>query len=140
MGRITKYGKAGHEIHGRKAGTVMTAEFWLEDQHFVALNGGPDFKFSEAVSFIVNCESQQEIDYYWNKLGEGGDKAAQQCGWLKDKFGLSWQIVPTALAEMMNDEDTRKTDRVMTTMLKMKKLDLAKLNEAFAGQLLQESV
>jgi predicted 3-demethylubiquinone-9 3-methyltransferase (glyoxalase superfamily) len=131
VGRITHFGKEGYEIHGRKEGSVMTIEFWLENQGFVALNGGPQFKFNEAISFIVNCDTQDEIDYYWGKLTEGGDKNAQQCGWLKDKFGLSWQIVPTALADMMNSADREKTDRVMRVMLKMKKMDIKTLRQAF---------
>ena len=131
IGRITRYPKEGFEVHGMKEGTVMTVQFWMEDQEFVALNGGPHFKFNEAVSFIVNCENQQEIDYYWEKLSEGGDKKAQQCGWLKDKFGLSWQIVPTMLLDMYNDEKSKKSERVMRAMLQMKKLDIAKLEEAY---------
>ncbi|MES1223406.1 MAG: VOC family protein, partial [Bacteroidota bacterium] len=100
-GKITKktyYGNAGQEVHKMKAGTVMTIEFELEGQPFVALNGGPVFKFNEAVSFIISCDTQDEINYYWDKLSQGGDKQAQQCGWLKDKFGLSWQVVPKALS------------------------------------------
>ncbi|HLG38801.1 MAG TPA: VOC family protein, partial [Chitinophagaceae bacterium] len=100
IGRISKYGKEGYEVHGMPEGTVMTIQFWLEGQEFIALNGGPQFKFNEAVSFIVNCDSQDEIDHYWEKLSAGGDKSAQVCGWLKDKFGLSWQIVPKVLPEM----------------------------------------
>jgi len=130
-GRISRYGKEGYEIHGMPEGTVMTIEFWLEGQQFLALNGGPVFKFNEAVSFIVNCESQQEIDYYWEKLSRGGDPKAQVCGWLKDQFGLSWQIVPTVLADMMNDPDSKKTEAVMKAMLQMKKLDVEELSKAF---------
>ena len=134
VGRITHFGKEGYEIHGRKEGSVMTIEFWLENQGFVALNGGPQFKFNEAVSFIVNCETQAEIDYYWEKLAEGGDKNAQQCGWLKDKFGLSWQVVPTMLADMMSNADKEKSDRVMKVMLQMRKLDIAALQKAFTEE------
>jgi predicted 3-demethylubiquinone-9 3-methyltransferase (glyoxalase superfamily) len=130
-GRTTRYGKEGFEIHGRPAGSVMTIEFILEGQTFVALNGGPHFRFNEAISFIVNCESQDEIDHYWNKLAEGGDPKAQQCGWLKDKFGLSWQIVPTILDDMIADPDSRKAGAVMKALLQMKKLDIQKLSEAY---------
>jgi predicted 3-demethylubiquinone-9 3-methyltransferase (glyoxalase superfamily) len=130
IGRITHYGKEGFEIHGMPEGTVLTIDFKLEGQEFTALNGGPHFKFNEAVSFLVNCETQEEIDYYWNKLTEGGDKNSQQCGWLKDTFGLSWQIVPAMLADLMQDKDKGKAGRVMTAMLKMKKLDIAALKAA----------
>jgi predicted 3-demethylubiquinone-9 3-methyltransferase (glyoxalase superfamily) len=130
----TFYGKAGFEIHGMPDGTVLTLEFELEGQRFIALNGGPHFKFNEAVSFIVYCDTQEEVDYYWGKLGAGGDKNAQQCGWLKDKFGLSWQVVPIELDEMFLDKDEAKRERVMTAMLKMKKLDLQKLKDAFEGE------
>ena len=131
MGRISRYGKEGYEIHQRPAGSVMTVEFILEGQTFVALNGGPHFKFNEAISFIVNCETQQEIDYYWNKLSEGGDKNAQQCGWLKDKYGMSWQVVPTMLDDMFADSNSKKTESVMKAMLKMKKLDIQQLEKAY---------
>jgi predicted 3-demethylubiquinone-9 3-methyltransferase (glyoxalase superfamily) len=131
MGRISRYGKEGYEIHQRPAGSVMTVEFTLEGQTFIALNGGPHFKFNEAISFIVNCETQEEIDYYWNKLSEGGDKNAQQCGWLKDKYGLSWQIVPTIIDDMITDPDSKKSEAVMRALLKMKKLDIKKLEEAY---------
>lgn len=130
IGRIARYGKEGFEIHGRPAGSVMTIEFWLEDQGFVALNGGPHFKFNEAISFIVNCDTQEEIDYYWEKLSEGGDEKAQMCGWLKDKFGLSWQIVPTILPDMISDPDPAKSESVMKVMLQMKKLDIATFERA----------
>jgi predicted 3-demethylubiquinone-9 3-methyltransferase (glyoxalase superfamily) len=131
IGRISRYGKEGYEIHQMPAGTVMTVEFTLEGQKFLALNGGPIFKFNEAISFIVNCETQEEVDYYWNKLSEGGDKNAQQCGWLKDKYGLSWQIVPTVLSDMITDSDSKKSQSVMKALLKMKKLDIQKLEEAY---------
>ena len=111
------------------AGTVMTATFQLEGQEFMALNGGPQFKFTEAVSFMVNCETQEEVDHYWEKLGEGGHPS--QCGWLKDKFGLSWQIVPVQLGEMMSDKDPQKVQRVMQAMLKMIKIDIAGLKRAY---------
>lgn len=133
IGRITRYGEAGYEIHGRTAGTVLTIEFELDGQTFTALNGGPLFKFNEAVSFQINCETQEEIDYYWEQLTAGGDENAQQCGWLKDKFGVSWQVEPTVMAELLNDEDYEKSERVMTALLQMKKLDIAALRRAHAG-------
>jgi predicted 3-demethylubiquinone-9 3-methyltransferase (glyoxalase superfamily) len=129
IGTISHYGKVGYEIHKMPEGTVMTIEFTLEGQKFIGLNGGPVFKFSEAISFVINCETQQEIDYYWEKLSEGGDASAQQCGWLKDKFGLSWQVVPVQLAEIMSGEN-EKAGRAMAAMLKMKKLILKDLVEA----------
>ena len=131
IGRITHYSREGYEIHKRPAGSVMTVEFWLGDQKFTALNGGPIFKFNEAVSFVVNCENQQEIDRYWEKLSQGGDMDAQQCGWLKDRYGLSWQIVPNSLADMLNDPDEEKKNRVMKVFLQMKKIDIASLERAF---------
>ena len=134
VGTIARYGEAGKEIHKRPAGSVMTVEFELNGQPFTALNGGPAFKFNEAVSFQIMCRTQEEIDHYWNKLSAGGDKQAQQCGWVKDKYGLSWQVVPTVLAEMMADPDREKADRVMEAMLQMKKLDIAELQRAFEGK------
>jgi len=131
IGRISRYGKEGHEFHGKPPGTVMTVEFELQGQAFTALNGGPMFKFNEAISFQVNCESQEEVDYYWEKLSEGGDEKAQQCGWLKDKYGLSWQVVPTVLVEMLLDKDPKKSERVMNALHQMKKLDIAKLKRAY---------
>ena len=131
IGNISRYGEAGYEIHGKPAGTVLTIEFELNGQAFTALNGGPIFKFNEAISFQVNCESQEEVDYYWEKLSEGGDEKAQQCGWLKDKYGLSWQVVPTVLVKMLQDKDPKKSERVMTALLQMKKLDIAKLKRAY---------
>jgi predicted 3-demethylubiquinone-9 3-methyltransferase (glyoxalase superfamily) len=128
------YGEAGKEVHGRKPGTVMTVAFELEGQTFTALNGGPIFKFSEAVSFQINCETQEEVDHYWSKLTAGGDEKAQQCGWLKDRFGVSWQVVPRALPDMLMDPDTGKSARAMNAMLKMKKLDIAALRRAANGQ------
>jgi len=133
LGRISRYPKSAEEVSGKPAGSVMLAEFELFGQKFVAINGGPDFKLSEAVSFVINCDSQEEVDYYWEKLGEGGDPKSQICGWLKDKFGLSWQITPKVLTEMINDEDPKKVDRVMAAMLKMKKIDIAELNRAAEG-------
>ncbi len=129
----THYGKAGQEVHGMREGTVMTIEYELEGQRFVALNGGPHFKFNEAVSFIINCETQEEIDFYWNKLTEGGDPRSQQCGWLKDKFGLSWQVVPVMMDEMFLDKNKGKSERAMNAMLQMKKIDLKKLMDAYEG-------
>jgi predicted 3-demethylubiquinone-9 3-methyltransferase (glyoxalase superfamily) len=133
IGQISHYGEAGREIHGRPAGSVMTVAFELNGQPFTALNGGPIFKFNEAISLQVNCETQEEIDYYWGKLGAGGDPRAQQCGWLKDKYGVSWQIVPSMLAAMSSDTDLEKTDRVMEAILKMKKINIAELKRAYAG-------
>jgi predicted 3-demethylubiquinone-9 3-methyltransferase (glyoxalase superfamily) len=131
--KILRYGKEGQEIHGMKAGTVMTVEFQLEGQKFVALNGGPHFKFNEAVSFIIDCETQEEVDYFWDKLSEGGDPKARQCGWLKDKFGVSWQVVPGALIAMLGDPDAGKSQRVMRAMLGMKKININDLKKAYDG-------
>ena len=133
LGAITRYGNAGQEVHGRAPGSVMTVEFELNDQPFTALNGGPVFQFNEAISFQVPCQSQEEIDYYWQKLSAGGDEKAQQCGWLKDKFGVSWQVFPTVLIEMMRDPDTAKANRATVAMLQMKKFDLAALQRAYEG-------
>jgi len=131
IGRMSRYGKEGYEIHGKPEGTVLTVEFELNGQAFTALNGGPVFKFNEAISFQVDCESQSELDYYWDKLSEGGDEKAQQCGWLKDKYGVSWQIVPVVLAEMMQDKNAGKSERVMKALLQMKKLDIKMLEQAY---------
>jgi predicted 3-demethylubiquinone-9 3-methyltransferase (glyoxalase superfamily) len=133
IGRISRYGEAGREVHGRPSGSVMTVEFELDGQRFTALNGGPVFKFNEAISFQVNCETQKEVDYYWEKLSAGGDPQAQQCGWLKDKFGVSWQVVPTILADLMTDRDTARAGRAMAALLKMKKLDIEGLKRAGEG-------
>jgi predicted 3-demethylubiquinone-9 3-methyltransferase (glyoxalase superfamily) len=130
---VSRYGKAGQEVHGRPPGTVMTVAFELEGQTFTALNGGPIFKFNEAISFQVNCDTQAEVDYYWEKLSAGGDVKAQQCGWLKDRYGASWQIVPRVLVEMVMDPDPAKSGRAMEAMLQMKKLDIAELKRAYAG-------
>ena len=129
--KITRYGEEGYEIHGRPAGSVMTIEFELHGQTFTALNGGPVFKFNEAISFQVSCKSQQELDYYWRKLSKGGDVKAQQCGWLKDKYGVSWQIVPAVLGEMLKGKDAEVSNRVMKALLQMKKLDIKKLKQAY---------
>ena len=131
IGNVTRYGKEGYEIHKKKEGSVMTINFEIEGQKFLALNGGPIFKFNEAISFQVYCDTQEEIDYYWNKLTEGGDKNAQVCGWLKDKFGVSWQVVPVALIKMLEDKDSSKTERVMKAMLQMRKLDIDALTKAY---------
>ena len=131
--RISRYGKEGHEIHGRPAGSVMTVEFEIDGQMFTALNGGPIFTFNEAVSFQVHCDTQDEVDYYWSKLGEGGDEKAQQCGWLKDRYGVSWQIIPRRLIELLCDPDPEKSQRAMRAMLQMKKISLAEIVRASAG-------
>lgn len=129
----TRYEKEGAEASGRPKGTVMTVVFELAGQEFIALNGGPAFKFNEAVSFVVNCESQEEVDYYWAKLSEGGDEAAQQCGWLKDRYGVSWQVVPTFLGELLADPDPQKARRAMKALLQMKKIDVEDLRLAAKG-------
>ena len=131
IGKISRYGKEGFEQHGMPEGTVMVIEFQLAGQKFTALNGGPHFKFNEAISFIVNCVSQEEVDYYWGKLSEGGDEKAQMCGWLKDKFGLSWQIIPVVLGDLMSDPDPAKAGRVMNAMLQMKKINIKDLKGAY---------
>jgi predicted 3-demethylubiquinone-9 3-methyltransferase (glyoxalase superfamily) len=128
---VARYGEAGAKASGRPVGTAMTVAFQLDGQEFVALNGSPRFNFTEAISFVVKCKTQEEADYYWEKLSEGGDEKAQQCGWLKDKYGLSWQIVPTALGEMLQDKDAGKSERVMSALLKMKKLDIKALTQAY---------
>lgn len=133
VGPVTYFPEAGQEIHGKPAGSVMTVEFELDGQPFLALNGGPQFKFNEAISFEVVCADQAEVDYYWQKLSDGGDPSAQQCGWLKDKFGLSWQIVPTGMESMMNHPDRERAERAFRAMLQMKKLDIAELQRAFEG-------
>lgn len=127
----SRYGEAGHEIHGKAAGTVMAIEFELDGQAFTALNGGPVFRFNEAISFQVGCESQEEVDYYWGKLSEGGDRKAQQCGWLKDKYGVSWQIVPNVLGKMLQDKSSKKSENVMQALLQMTKIDIAGLRRAY---------
>lgn len=127
--RIARYGEAGAKVSGRPKGSVMTATFEIAGQEFMALNGGPHFKINEAISFVVNCETQIEIDEFWEKLSDGGEKGV--CGWLKDKYGLSWQIVPTVLGEMMQDKDSGKSNRVMEAILQMTKLDIKRLKEAY---------
>lgn len=128
--RVTYYPKVGQEIHKQQPGSVMTVEFNLDGQKFVALNGGPLFKFNEAISLVVNCDTQEEVDYFWNRLTAGGDPKAQQCGWLKDKFDLSWQVVPTELEELLTDPDQAKVEHAFAAMLKMKKLDINQLEAA----------
>jgi predicted 3-demethylubiquinone-9 3-methyltransferase (glyoxalase superfamily) len=130
IGNVSHYGEAGQEVHGKPAGTVMTVAFELDGQTFTALNGGPIFKFNEAISLQVDCETQEEVDYYWEKLSKGGDEKAQQCGWLKDKYGVSWQIVPRVLAEILSDPDESKSQKAMTAMLQMKKIDINELKRA----------
>jgi predicted 3-demethylubiquinone-9 3-methyltransferase (glyoxalase superfamily) len=132
--QISRYTEVGQEHHRKPPGSVMVVAFELEGLPFTALNGGPLFKFSEAISLQVRCETQEEVDYYWDKLSTGGDKKAQVCGWLKDQYGLSWQIVPTVLNEMMSDPDEEKSGRAMEAMLQMKKLDIAQLERAYAGR------
>ncbi|UVE16271.1 VOC family protein [Pseudomonas sp. LS44] len=130
---ISHYGEAGQEIHGRPAGSVMTVAFELDGQLFTALNGGPVFTFNEAISLQVFCATQAELDYCWARLAEGGPVEAQQCGWVKDKYGVSWQIVPSTLMDLVSDADREKSQRVMTALLQMKKLDIAELERAYAG-------
>ena len=130
IGKIARYSDKGQEVHGRPPGSVMTIDFELEGQRFSALNGGPVFKFNESISFLITCDSQDEVDHYWNGLTAGGDPSAQQCGWLKDKFGVSWQVIPKRLSELLSDPDRGKAGRVMEAMLKMKKIDVAELERA----------
>ena len=132
LGEITRYGKEGHEIHGRPDGSVMTVSFRIRGQDFVGLNGGPQFKFDEAVSFQIFCDSQQEVDRFWEKLGADGGQPGP-CGWIKDRFGLSWQVIPNRLFELMKDKDRVKAGRAMNAMLKMGKIDIAALERAAAG-------
>ena len=129
----TRYPSAGQEVHHQQAGSVMVVAFELDGHTFTALNGGPIFTFNEAVSFQVNCKSQKEIDYYWDKLGAGGDPKAQQCGWLKDRYGLSWQVVPAGMEEMLKYAESTGANRAMSAMMKMKKIDMEALDRAFAG-------
>jgi predicted 3-demethylubiquinone-9 3-methyltransferase (glyoxalase superfamily) len=125
---VTRYGEAGP----REAGTVMTVDFELNGQSFVALNGGPEFRFTEAVSFLINCETQEEVDELWEKLSDGGEKGP--CGWLKDRYGLSWQVVPTILEELIRDPDREKAQRVMEAMFQMSKIEIEPLKRAYAGE------
>jgi predicted 3-demethylubiquinone-9 3-methyltransferase (glyoxalase superfamily) len=132
IGAITRYGQEGREVHGRPAGSVTTVEFRIRGQDFVGLNGGPNFKFNEAVSFQVFCDSQVEIDRYWESFGANGGEPGP-CGWIKDRFGLSWQVIPNRLMELMKDNDRAKAGRTMNAMLKMGKIDIAGLERAAAG-------
>ncbi len=128
---LSRYGEAGREIHGREPGTAMTVSFRLRGQDYMALNGGPNFKFTEAISFMVHCKTQGEVDHFWSRLGEGGEPG--QCGWLKDRFGISWQIVPDLLGKLLQDEDRAAAGRAMDAMLKMGRIDMAALQRAFDG-------
>lgn len=132
--KISRYTEAGREIHKRPPGSVLTVEFELDGEPFTALNGGPQFRFSEAISLQVFCKNQKEIDQYWERLTAGGDPGAQQCGWLKDRFGVSWQVVPKSLRDMVADPDAEKVSRVMMALFPMKKLDVAALERAYEGQ------
>ena len=132
IGKVTHYTEEGFEIHGMPTGTVMTVDFEIMGQKYMALNGGPIFKFNEAFSIVVNCENQDEIDYYWKNLSKGGQEI--ECGWLKDQFGLCWQIVPTVLSQMLSDPDQKKVKRVTHAFLKMKKFDIAELKKAYEGK------
>jgi predicted 3-demethylubiquinone-9 3-methyltransferase (glyoxalase superfamily) len=134
--RITataRYGETGQEVTGAKPGSVMTVAFEIDGHPFTALNGGPHFKFNEAISFEVFCDTQKDVDYYWEKLGAGGDPKAQQCGWLKDKFGVSWQVIPKELPDLLMDSKSANGQRAMAAMLKMKKLDIDEVKRAYAG-------
>jgi predicted 3-demethylubiquinone-9 3-methyltransferase (glyoxalase superfamily) len=132
IGSVSHYANAGQDIHGKPAGSVMAVQFFLSGHEFVALNGGPHFKFDEAISFQVHCDNQQEINYFWSKLSEGGQEGP--CGWLKDKFGLSWQVTPTALLQMLMDPDSRKVERVTRAFLQMQKFDIAALERVYRGE------
>jgi predicted 3-demethylubiquinone-9 3-methyltransferase (glyoxalase superfamily) len=135
VGKILRYGEEAAKISqsGRPPGSVLTIEFEIEGQKFTALNGGPEFKFNESISFVVNCDAQKEVDYFWEKLtADGGEES--QCGWLRDKFGLSWQVVPTVLIDMLHDKDSAKSERVMEAMLQMQKIDIQKLKAAYRGK------
>jgi predicted 3-demethylubiquinone-9 3-methyltransferase (glyoxalase superfamily) len=130
VGRILRYDEASAKGAGRPVGSVLTIEFEIAGQKFTALNGGPEFKFNESISFVVNCDTQNEVDYFWEKLAADGGQESQ-CGWLKDKFGVSWQITPTVLIDMLNDKDAKKTERVMKAMMQMQKIDIKTLKEAY---------
>jgi predicted 3-demethylubiquinone-9 3-methyltransferase (glyoxalase superfamily) len=134
MTTVARYTDAGRERHKQRPGSVMTVAFELDGQAFTALNAGPVFKFNEAVSLQVNCSNQEEVDYYWDKLSKGGDPKAQQCGWLKDKYGLSWQVVPAILPKLLNDHESPTAARAMDAMLRMKKIDIRELERAVAGE------
>lgn len=130
---ISRYGKEGFEFHGKPEGSVMTVEFELDGQPFTGLNGGPIFQFNEAISFQVDCETQEELDDFWEKLSAGGDPKAQQCGWLKDKFGVSWQVFPQSMNKLLNDPTSAKSQRAMKAMMQMKKIDIAAIRAAYDG-------
>jgi predicted 3-demethylubiquinone-9 3-methyltransferase (glyoxalase superfamily) len=133
VGKILRYDEAAAKASGRPVGSVLTIEFEIEGQKFTALNGGPQFKFNESVSFVVYCETQDEVDYFWQKLtADGGQES--ECGWLRDKFGLSWQVTPTVLIEMLHDKDPKKSERVMNAMMQMQKINISKLKAAYAGE------
>lgn len=132
INQISRYGKAGKEVHGQKAGTVMAVNFQINGQDFIALNGGPLFKFNESISLLINCEDQVEVDYYWEKLS--AHRENEQCGWLKDKFGLFWQVVPKGLHDLISDPTSEKSQRAMTAMLSMKKLDINELRRIYEGK------
>jgi predicted 3-demethylubiquinone-9 3-methyltransferase (glyoxalase superfamily) len=129
----TRYTKEGQQASGRPEGSVMTVAFVLDGQEFTALNGGPHFRFNEAISLVVHCRDQDEVDYYWSRLSDGGDPRGQQCGWLRDKFGVSWQVVPKIISQLLTDSDAEKGRRVMAAVLKMKKIDVAELERAAKG-------
>jgi predicted 3-demethylubiquinone-9 3-methyltransferase (glyoxalase superfamily) len=129
----SRYGEAGRDVHRRPPGSVMTVAFELDGQAFTALNGGPVFKFNEAMSLQIYCDTQEEVDYYWEKLSQGGDPKAQQCGWLKDKYGVSWQVIPKVLPDLIKDPNSAKSQRAMEALLKMKKFDIAELKRAYGG-------
>jgi predicted 3-demethylubiquinone-9 3-methyltransferase (glyoxalase superfamily) len=130
---VSRYGEAGKEFHKRPVGSAMVVDFTLEGQRFMALNGGPNFKFTEAISLLIACKDQEEIDYYWDRLTQGGDPAAQQCGWLKDKYGLSWQVAPADFGRILGDPNDPGSQRAMAAMMQMKKIDIGKLEEIKAG-------
>ncbi len=133
LGKILRYDEASAKAAGGTVGSVLTIEFEIEGQKFTALNGGPQFKFNESVSFVVHCQTQDEVDYFWQKLtADGGQES--ECGWLRDKFGLSWQVTPTVLIEMLHDKDPKKSERVMNAMMQMQKIDISKLKAAYAGE------
>jgi predicted 3-demethylubiquinone-9 3-methyltransferase (glyoxalase superfamily) len=131
--RITRFGEAGRDVHGRPAGSVMTVDFELDGQPFVGLNGGPAFTFNEAISFQVICDTQEEVDRYWDLLRAGGDPDAEQCGWLKDRYGVSWQVVPRELPELLGEPGSPPSERAMAALLQMKKIDLAAVRRAYEG-------
>ena len=134
ISKIARYGEAGREVTRKEPGSVMMVDFELNGQPFNALNGGPQFQFNEAISLVITCQDQKEVDYYWDKLGQGGDPAAQVCGWLKDKYGVSWQVVPARLNDLLGDPESEKSQRAMEAMLKIKKIDIATLERAYNGE------